>query len=134
MKNIPQKTIYVTALLLTGVLTGVICFEIANIRAKRTLYRQDLDTRIVNVNISLDTLKLLRKQEYSKAISVLETAMLAETLGLADDEKVLGRNEDIQGITKTMSEYCAANNVFDGKTNLPSHYLAKRFLDSHADK
>jgi hypothetical protein len=122
--------IYVTGL----ILVGVISFEIASIRGKHSLYREDLGTRILNVDIFRDALEKLNGKEYDKAISVLETAMLMEATGSTIDEKVLGQNKDIQDMAKKVSEYCSKYNVFDGKTNLPSHFMAKQFLDSHTAK
>jgi hypothetical protein len=122
-----MKSMYAVTL----VLAVAIGFEISNITARHNLYRQDLNTRLMNIDVSLDVLGQLRKQEYNKAIFGLETAMLTEAAGSTIDEKVLGRNNDIQNMAKQVSEYCAKNNVFDGKTNLPSHFVAKQFLDSH---
>ena len=130
MKTIYFRSIYSVSL----VLAVAIGFEISNVNAKHYLYHQDLDTRLVNVDISLDVLGLLRKQEYDKAVFELETAMLMEAAGSTIDEKALGQNKDIQNMANKVSEYCLKYNVFDGKTNLPSHFMAKQFLDSHTAK
>jgi hypothetical protein len=131
-----MKTIYYLRLFyaVSLVLAFAIGFGISNMRAKHSLYRQDLDTQLTNVDISLNVLELLRKQESDKAIFALETAMLMEVSGTIIDEKVLGRNNEIQNMSIKVADYCSKYNVFDGKTNLPSHFIAKQFLDSHVTK
>ncbi len=118
----------------TFVFAFIIASAISNSRANRCLYAQDLETHVANVNISVAVLEKLRSKQYDEAIAGLEAAMLTETLGLEDDEKVIGWNADMEGAANKIAVYCTRFNIFDGKTNLPSHLIAKRFLDSHAQK
>lgn len=97
----------------------------------RELYKQDLDSRITRINVTLGVLNLLREQEYRKAISGLETSMLMDAAGSPIDERILGQSREINIMAKNVSEYCLKYKVFDNTTNLPSHRLAKQFLDSH---
>ena len=106
-------------------------YMLSSLRIKRLLYAQDLEMHVVNVEVSLARLEELRSKENDRAVSGLETFALGQTLGMADDEKVLGLNADIQNTAEKLSEYCARYSVFDGRTNLPSHRIAKQFLDSH---
>lgn len=117
---------------ITAVIAAIIGFSVANYKANLALYQNDLQGNLVNIDIVLRSLIKIRENDHAKAVSFLELSMLMDVSELEWDGKVVGWNSDMQQAVNKVNSYCINYNVFEGKSNWPSHYVAKRFLESHA--
>lgn len=128
-----KRVAYICACCIIIVLAFASGYKFCHIREEKQYSRAISDLCIANLDLHLQILETMRSPDKDKALHMLEVCLLTETPGVADEVKILGWTDDMQGITKRISTYCRQYNIFETNTNLPSHIVAKQFLDSHVE-